>query len=132
MVISEMRRNCALSSALDGLSGLPFGFIEPRFATRTVAFGAPAAEEFGHSRAGPAPALACGEAFGVKMVSDGLWRSRPRRFRCFDFGDNAPDEGFYLLSSLHRSMSLLFSCTLARTEALCTVQILSASFFVAG
>ena len=36
-----------------------------RFSTRTVAFGARAIEEFSHSRAGPAPALAGGDTLGV-------------------------------------------------------------------
>ena len=70
--------------------------MRPPFAARAVALGTRAAEEFRHSRPGPAPALSGGEAFGVEMFGDGLWRFYPRRLGSFDFDHDAPHERLIL------------------------------------
>ena len=77
------------------MSGLDLA-VRPAVTIRTVALGTRAAEEFGHSRTGPTPALSGGEAFGVEMFGDGLWRLYPRRLGSFDFGYDAPHERFIL------------------------------------
>jgi hypothetical protein len=77
----------------------------PRFPTRTVALGARAAEEFGHSRTGPAPALAGGDALGVEMIGDGLGRSHPRRLGGLNFDHEVPHKRFDLLSPLRHSIN---------------------------
>ncbi len=65
--------------------------MRPAVTIRTVALGTRAAEEFRHSRPGPAPALSGGEAFGVEMLGNGLWRSYPHRLGSFDFDHDAPN-----------------------------------------
>ena len=72
----------------------------------TVALGTGAAEEFRQSRTGPASALSGGEAFGIKMLSDGLWRSDPRRLGSFDFGHELPHELLDILSPLYHSINI--------------------------
>ena len=110
MVISEMRRNCASSSASDGFAGLSFSAtLRPRFLTRPVAPGARAAEEFGYSRAVPGPAFAGGDALGIEMIGDGLGRDQPRRLGGFDFDDESPHERLDLLSPLRH---IVFSTVL--------------------
>ena len=78
----------------------------PRLPTRTVALGARAAEKFGHSRAGPAPAFASGDARGVEMIGDGLGRSHPRGLGSFDFGHDVSHERFDILTPLYHSTNL--------------------------
>ncbi len=77
----------------------------PRFASRTVALGARAAEEFGHGRPGSAPALAGGDARGVEMIGDGLGRRHPRRLGGLDFDDEVPHERLDVLSPLRHSVN---------------------------
>lgn len=76
------------------------------FAAGTVALGTRAVEEFRQSGTGPAPALSGGEAFGVEMRGDGLWRSHPRRLGSFDFGHDVPHEVLDFLSPLHNSINI--------------------------
>jgi len=77
----------------------------PRFPTRTVALDARAAEEFGHSRTGPAPALAGGDSLGVEIIGDGLGHSHPRRLGGLNFDHKVPHKRFDLLSPLRHSIN---------------------------
>ena len=83
----------------------PSVYRAPRFPTRTIALGARATEEFGHGRAGPAPALAGSDALGVEMIGDGLGRSHPRRLGGLNFGDEVPYERLNLLSLSRHSVN---------------------------
>jgi len=76
------------------------------FAAGTVALGTWAAEEFGQDHTGPTPALSGGEAFGVEMLGDGLWRSHPSRLGSFNVGYDVPHELLDFLSPLYHAINI--------------------------
>ena len=90
----------------------------PALPARPVALSTGAAEELRNGRAGPVPAHTAGDALGVEMVGDGLRSGRPRRLHCFDFPNDAPNEGLNLLSSLRHSLARADLRVPARAAAL--------------
>lgn len=69
----------------------------------TVALGARTAEEFSHTRAGPAPALTGRDAICNKMIGVGLKRGCSHRFRSLNFNDDTLYERLNLYSTICHS-----------------------------